>query len=249
MKITLRLIFLSLHGSMKKAVSILIGLLLSICVSASAHANWLADEARWHVSAHGQVACLDCHGDIPQAVTHPHPGDVNKRRGDFFRREQCEACHGTVVSEIKDGARAGKPLKPDQDYLGFLDCHDPHYPLKAGVVFVGNIIVDFNYEMMARVLKVPDEKFRDKVHKTLVENLSTIRRELGAARAAEWTEDRLNALMIEEFAAFLGPLGPKPIDGPLRAKMNELRPLMLSATSKSVPGSTSSKRSTRCVAA
>jgi len=98
----------------------------------------------------------------------------------------------------------------------------------AGVVFVGNIIVDFNYEMMAHVLKVPDEKFRDKVHKTLVENLSTIRKELGAARAAEWTEDRLNALMIEEFAAFLGPLGPKPIDGPLRAKMDELRPRMLS---------------------
>jgi lipoate---protein ligase len=98
----------------------------------------------------------------------------------------------------------------------------------AGVVFVGNIIVDFNCEMMARVLKVPDEKFRDKVHKTLVENLSTIRKELGDARAAEWTEDRLNALMIEEFAAFLGPLGPKPIDGLLRAKMDELRPLMLS---------------------
>jgi lipoate-protein ligase A len=98
----------------------------------------------------------------------------------------------------------------------------------AGVVFVGNIIVDFNHAMMARVLRVPDEKFRDKVHKSLVENLSTIRAELGDARAAAWTEDRLTGLMIEEFAALLGPLEPQPIDGSLRAKMDALRPLMLS---------------------
>ncbi|MAF32549.1 MAG: hypothetical protein CL941_01035 [Desulfobacter sp.] len=35
------------------------------------------------------------------------------------------------------------------------------------IVFVGNLILDFNYETMARILKVPDEKFRDKVQKTL----------------------------------------------------------------------------------
>ena len=53
------------------------------------------------------------------------------------------------------------------------------------IVFVGNLIMDFNYEMMARVLKVPDEKFRDKIHKTLEENLSTIIRELGPEAAKQ----------------------------------------------------------------
>jgi lipoate-protein ligase A len=96
------------------------------------------------------------------------------------------------------------------------------------IAFVGNIILDFNYEMMARVLKVPDEKFRDKIFKTLTDNLSTIRRELGEERAAEWTEERLNLLMIEEFGALVGPFDPKPVDGALRAKMDELRPVMLS---------------------
>ena len=67
------------------------------------------------------------------------------------------------------------------------------------IVFVGNLIVDFNYDMMARILKVPDEKFRDKVHKTLTENLSTIRRELGKARAERWGETELNALLAEEY--------------------------------------------------
>ncbi|MFO7708850.1 MAG: hypothetical protein R6V84_11800 [Desulfobacterales bacterium] len=98
----------------------------------------------------------------------------------------------------------------------------------AGVVFVGNLIVDFNYEMMARVLKVPDEKFRDKVHKTLEENLSTIRRELGDAGAAAWTEERLNALMIAAFERVLGPFETAAIDPELRSRTDTLRPLMLS---------------------
>jgi lipoate-protein ligase A len=95
------------------------------------------------------------------------------------------------------------------------------------IVFVGNLIVDFNYEMMARVLKVPDEKFRDKVHKTLRENLSTIRRELGEERAAQWTDERLNDLMIEAFGKLVGPFQPKVPDDALRAKMDELGSLML----------------------
>jgi lipoate-protein ligase A len=96
------------------------------------------------------------------------------------------------------------------------------------VLFVGNIIMDFNYAMMARVLRVPDEKFRNKIHKTLAENLSTIRRELGEERAAEWTEVRLTALMIDEFGKLLGSFNARAIDRALRAKMDELRPLMLS---------------------
>ncbi|MBN1264598.1 MAG: hypothetical protein JXA25_03840 [Anaerolineales bacterium] len=51
------------------------------------------------------------------------------------------------------------------------------------VVLVGNFISQFDYEAMSRVLRVPDEKFRDKVYKTLQENLSTIERETGAVPA------------------------------------------------------------------
>lgn len=95
------------------------------------------------------------------------------------------------------------------------------------IVFVGNLIVDFNYEMMARVLKVPDEKFRDKVHKTLKENLSTIRRELGAEQADAWTDRRLNRLLVEEFEKLLGPLAPQGVDSELRAKAEELGATLL----------------------
>ena len=97
-----------------------------------------------------------------------------------------------------------------------------------GIVFVGNVIIDFNFAMMARVLKVPDEKFRDKVHKTLVANLSTLRCELGAAGAAAWGEERLRALMIAEFAKLLGPFEAASIDPELQSRMDALRPILLS---------------------
>ncbi|HET92051.1 MAG TPA: lipoate--protein ligase family protein [Chloroflexi bacterium] len=87
------------------------------------------------------------------------------------------------------------------------------------IVFVGNLIVDFDYEMMARVLKVPDEKFRDKVYKTIYENLSTIKREIGDAPPT----DELWTLMAEKFAQTVGPLEEHTaVDDEWRAKTDEL---------------------------
>ena len=90
------------------------------------------------------------------------------------------------------------------------------------IVFVGNLIVDFNYDMMSRVLKVPDEKFRDKVHQTLKDNLSTIRRELGELKAAQWNAQILNALLAQAFEKLLGTMVPSQKDKQLQTKMDEL---------------------------
>ncbi len=90
------------------------------------------------------------------------------------------------------------------------------------LVLVGNLILDFNHEMMSRVLKVPDEKFRDKVYKTLSENLTTIRRELGRVPA----EDHLKAILIREFGAVLGPLETAPLPFEVYAKARDLESLM-----------------------
>ena len=71
------------------------------------------------------------------------------------------------------------------------------------VVLVGNFILDFNFEMMSRVLRVPDEKFRDKVYKTLRENLTTITRETGGrptnAHLAEQLVQRCEPLLRPGF--------------------------------------------------
>ncbi len=91
-------------------------------------------------------------------------------------------------------------------------------------ILVGNLIVDFNYEMMVRVLRVPDEKFRDKVYKTLQDNLSTIRRELGYAPP----RDELWNLLAEKFIEVLGPLEVETtVDAAWRAQADALAETML----------------------
>jgi len=95
------------------------------------------------------------------------------------------------------------------------------------IVFVGNLILDFDYETMARVLKIPDEKFRDKVKKTIKENLSTIRRELGAERADQWDENTLNNMLAEEFQKLLGSMTPARKDNLLTAKMQAMKSEMM----------------------
>ncbi len=86
------------------------------------------------------------------------------------------------------------------------------------VVLVGNVILDFNYEMMVRVLRVPDEKFRDKVHKSLQENLTTLRRELGSAP----DRARVQELLVRRFSEVLGPLTPRPLPEEVRLEAHRL---------------------------
>ncbi len=86
------------------------------------------------------------------------------------------------------------------------------------LILVGNFIQDFNYEMMSRVLRVPDEKFRDKVHKTMYENLTTFLRETGKIPA----NADLAADLSKRYAPLLGGLTPKELDAELTSKADEL---------------------------
>jgi len=86
------------------------------------------------------------------------------------------------------------------------------------MVFVGGILLDFDYGLMPHILKVPDEKFRDKFYKSLSENLTTLRRETGRLVPRE----EVVAALKGRFAEVLGPLEEAPLDDELRAKMSEL---------------------------
>jgi lipoate-protein ligase A len=85
-------------------------------------------------------------------------------------------------------------------------------------ILVGNIIVDFDYETMARVLRVPDAKFRDKVFKSLRENLTTLNRELGLVPASVNILD----ILLENFEAVLGPLESAELPDPVYDQVAEL---------------------------
>jgi lipoate-protein ligase A len=86
------------------------------------------------------------------------------------------------------------------------------------LILVGNFIQDFNYEMMSKCLRVPDEKFRDKVHKTMVENLTTFLRETGTIPA----NANLAAELAKRYELLLGELQPRPLDGELIQKADEV---------------------------
>ena len=92
------------------------------------------------------------------------------------------------------------------------------------MVFVGGILLDFNYKAMSRILKVPDEKFRDKVFKTMEENLTTMRKELGTVPPRE----EVVKVLKESFEKRIGRLKEGSLTPEIIKKMKELESWMTS---------------------
>jgi len=67
-------------------------------------------------------------------------------------------------------------------------------------VVVGNIMFDFNYGEMARVLRVPSPEFREKILESMKIYLTTLRRELGYLPEQEGVK----RILIKEFEDMLG---------------------------------------------
>jgi len=72
----------------------------------------------------------------------------------------------------------------------------------AAEVVVGSLMFDFNFDLMARVLKVSSEKMRDKIFQSLNEYMTTMTRELGHTP----DRDAVVKLYLEKCAATLGRL-------------------------------------------
>ncbi|MEM2936219.1 MAG: lipoate protein ligase C-terminal domain-containing protein [Candidatus Bathyarchaeia archaeon] len=92
-------------------------------------------------------------------------------------------------------------------------------------VLIGNVILDLDYGAMARVLKVPDEKFRDKLAKSMEEWVSSLKRELGYVPP----RSKVKNLLIEGYEK----IGIKLIPGVLTAEerrifVEKVRPKHLS---------------------
>ena len=92
------------------------------------------------------------------------------------------------------------------------------------IILVGNLIADFDYQTMVRVLRVPDEKYRDKVFKSMTENLTTIKRETG--RMPDW--DEMADPLLKNYEKVLGKLEPSELPQEVRAKVEEIQPDYLS---------------------
>lgn len=73
--------------------------------------------------------------------------------------------------------------------------------------FVGAVLRHFDAELMASVLRVPEEKMRGKLFALLSENMSTIKRETGVEPTMSATTDAL----VTAFSRLFGPLEPCPV--------------------------------------
>lgn len=59
------------------------------------------------------------------------------------------------------------------------------------VVFAGSMMLDFNHQLMSKVLNIPDEKMRDKIFQSLEAYITTLKRELTTVPPIGDVADRL----------------------------------------------------------
>jgi lipoate-protein ligase A len=86
------------------------------------------------------------------------------------------------------------------------------------MVFVGGILLDFDYKTMSRALKVPDEKFRDKLCRTMRENLTTMREEIGEIPPLA----DIRTVLVGAFERILGRTEPATLSPEILRAMAEL---------------------------
>jgi lipoate-protein ligase A len=147
----------------------------------------------------GGAVYLDGQQHFYQLVIHKDNPLAPRDKGEFYR-----TLLAPVVQTYRD-LGVGVQYKPVNDIItpeGRKISGNGAAEIGDYAILVGNLIFDFDYQAMARVLRVPDEKFRDKVFKSLHENLTTLQRELGQAPPVTAALERL----VENFESVLGPL-------------------------------------------
>jgi predicted CXXCH cytochrome family protein len=108
-------------------VTTIISVLLFTGFSATAaQTGWLLNSARFHISAHGQISCQDCHSDVEQQATHPDPTRVNKSLADFFYTERCLECHDSVAEDLAQNLHGSEKVEDPESYDDCISCHHPH---------------------------------------------------------------------------------------------------------------------------
>lgn len=167
----------------------------------------------------GGAVYLDSGQLFYQLVLRKDRPDVPADKSEFYRKFL-----EPVVQTYREFGVAAE-FKPVNDILanGRKISGNGAAEIEGMAILVGNFILDFNFELMSRVLKVPDEKFRDKVFKTLSDNLTTLKRETGKVPASA---DLAEALR-QHYESLLGPFEMKTtVDEALLAKARERFALM-----------------------
>jgi lipoate-protein ligase A len=98
-------------------------------------------------------------------------------------------------------------------------------------VLSGSILFDFNRELMARVLRLPNEVFRARAKELMEERLTTLREQLGSFSASE-----VKRILIENFESLFGSLEKAELTPEIEREMRRLEKKYLSPEWLNMPG-------------
>ena len=98
-------------------------------------------------------------------------------------------------------------------------------------VLSGSILFDFNRELMVRVLRMPNELFRERARRLMEERLTTLREQLG-----ETSEEEVRQTLIGKFEDLLGGLERAEITPEIAEEMRRLERKYLSHEWLNMPG-------------
>ncbi len=122
---------------LKKSAIWIVFFLVFALGAVDSRASWLIDQKEYHISAHGQTSCQDCHEGIAGKTLHPDPSEVDKGRGDFFAPDRCFSCHDEIQTDLKQGKHGRKKIHDPAKYAYCIRCHRPHYQLRLGKDRIG----------------------------------------------------------------------------------------------------------------
>ena len=66
------------------------------------------------------------------------------------------------------------------------------------MVVVGSFMFDFNYDLMVKILKIPSEKFRDKLYQNIKDYVTNIKRESGYLNQPVPSKDKVKSIFFNE---------------------------------------------------
>ncbi len=110
-----------------KSIFILIVSLTSVFNLSLSEASWWIDAGKFHMSAHMDNSCRDCHESIADLDFHPDPANVNKKLTDFFSVDKCLSCHDDVLDNLDNGLHGAIKVTDPKKYSRCTQCHNPHY--------------------------------------------------------------------------------------------------------------------------
>ncbi len=140
----------------------------------------------------GGAVLLDNNQVFFQFIFHKNraPGDVNGIYADFlepavstYNRLGLKVFHRPINDLQIEGRKIGG--------TGAVQ-------IGISTVVVGSFMFDFNYELMSRILKVPSEKFRDKLYKNVKDYITNIKREYGHLKKDAPERKEVISIFFEE---------------------------------------------------